>query len=78
VKKCLFLNEFDTASHESFDVRIGHTLSSYVQYYHRTRTHFSLDMDCPQTRSISQPTASKIIAFPEVGGLHHRYERRAA
>jgi hypothetical protein len=24
------------------------------------------------------PTAGNIIAFPEVGGLHHRYERRAA
>jgi len=54
------------------------TLSSYVQYYHRTRTHLSLDKDCPQTRPISPPTEGKIIAFPEIGGLHHRYERRAA
>jgi len=54
------------------------TLSSYVQYYHRTRTHLSLDKDCPQTRPISPPTGGKIIAFPEIGGLHHRYERRAA
>jgi hypothetical protein len=23
-------------------------------------------------------TGANIIAFPEVGGLHHRYERRAA
>jgi transposase InsO family protein len=54
------------------------TLSSYVQYYHRTRTHLSLDKDCPQTRPISPPTEGKIVAFPEIGGLHHRYERRAA
>jgi putative transposase len=54
------------------------TLSSYVEYYHRTRTHLSLDKDCPQTRPISSPTGGKIIALPEVGGLHHRYERRAA
>jgi len=54
------------------------TLSSYVQYYHRTRTHLSLDKDCPETRPRQPPTAGKIIAFPEVAGLHHRYERRAA
>jgi hypothetical protein len=53
-------------------------LSSYVQYYHRTRTHLSLDKDCPQTRPISPPTEGKVIALPEIGGLHHRYERRAA
>jgi transposase InsO family protein len=51
-------------------------LASYFRYYHRTRTHLSLDKDCPETRAIHPPTAGKIIAFPEVGGLHHRYERR--
>ena len=62
-----------------FDERhLRRILSSYVQYYHRTRTHLSLDKDCPQTRPISPPTGGKIIAFPEIGGLHHRYERRAA
>ena len=34
--------------------------------------------DCPEPRPIHPPTAGNIIAFPEVGGLHHRYERRAA
>ena len=60
------------------ELHLRRILSSYVRYYHRTRTHLSLDNDCPQPRPISPPTAGKIIAFPEVGGLHHRYERRAA
>jgi putative transposase len=53
-------------------------LSSYFHYYHKTRTHLSLAKDCPESRPIHPPTAGKIIPFPEVGGLHHRYERRAA
>ena len=53
-------------------------LSRYFQYHHRTRTHLSLDKDCPQPRRIQPASAGEIIVFPEVGGLHHRYERRAA
>src|SRR6267154_3133047 len=53
-------------------------LSSYFQYYHKTRTHLALDKDCPESRPIHPPSAGKIIPFPQVGGLHHRYERRAA
>jgi putative transposase len=53
-------------------------LSSYFQYYHESRTHLSLDKDCPEPRPIHPPTAGNIIVFPEVGGLHHHYERRAA
>jgi len=53
-------------------------LSSYFQYHHDTRTHLSLDKDCPRPRSVQPPSVGNVIAFPEVGGLHHRYERRAA
>ena len=53
-------------------------LSSYVDYYHRTRTHLSLNKDCPVTRPVHPPERGKIIAIAQVGGLHHRYERLAA
>jgi putative transposase len=53
-------------------------LSTFFQYYNNTRTHLSLDKDCPESRPIHPPAAGKIISFPQVGGLHHRYERRAA
>jgi len=53
-------------------------LKSYFSYYHRSRIHLSLDKDAPEPRAIQPPSAGRIVAFPEVGGLHHRYERRAA
>ena len=52
--------------------------TAYFGYYHRTRPHLSLGKDCPRPRPVQSPSAGSIIAFPEVGGLHHRYERRAA
>ena len=53
-------------------------LSSYFDYYHRTRTHLSLDKDCPDSRPVQPPASGNVIAFRQVGGLHQRYERRAA
>jgi putative transposase len=53
-------------------------LSSFVAYYHRSRTHLRLQKDAPEPRPIQGPDAGRIVTFPEVGGLHHRYERRAA
>jgi len=53
-------------------------LSSYVDYYQRTRTHLSLDKDCPDPRPIQLPRIGRVVAIPQVGGLHHRYERLAA
>jgi putative transposase len=53
-------------------------LSSYADYYHHTRTHLSLDKDCPHPRAVHPPCRGRVIALPQVGGLHHRYERLAA
>ena len=53
-------------------------LSSYVDYYHRTRTHLSLDKDCPESRPVIPRRVGSVVAIPKVGGLHHRYERLAA
>ena len=52
-------------------------LNEYVAYYSRTRTHLALNKDAPVPRPVAPPTAGRVIATPQVGGLHHRYERRA-
>ena len=53
-------------------------LREFADYYHRTRTHLGLQKDTPESRPAQPPGAGRIVAIPEVGGLHHRYERRAA
>jgi putative transposase len=53
-------------------------LRGFLDYYHRSRTHLSLHKDTPEPRSLQASDAGRIIAIPEVGGLPHRYERRAA
>jgi putative transposase len=54
------------------------TLNSYFDYYHRSRTHLSLGKDAPEPRAIQPPEMGSVVALPQVGGLHRRYERRAA
>ena len=54
------------------------TLASYLDYYHRSRTNLSLGKDSPEPRSIQPPGMGCVVAISQVGGLHHRYERRAA
>src|SRR5437660_3898968 len=53
-------------------------LRSYLDYYHRSRTHLSLGKDSPEPRPIQPPKMGSVVAVPQVGGLHHRYERRTA
>ena len=53
-------------------------LKSYFDYYHRARTHLSLEKDAPETRPVQPPERGSVVELPEVGGLHHHYERRAA
>ncbi len=53
-------------------------LTGYFAYYHRARTHLSLDKDAPDVRPIERLEAGSIVQIPAVGGLHHRYCRQAA
>jgi hypothetical protein len=53
-------------------------LKSHFACYHRSRTHLSLGKDAPDTREACPSGMGEIVELPEVGGLHHRYERLAA
>ena len=53
-------------------------LRSYIAYYQRSRTHLSLCKDAPESRARQSLECGPVIEIAEVGGLHHRYERRAA
>jgi putative transposase len=61
------------------EVHARRLLREYQRYYNHSRTHLSLDKDSPMGRRRQKATGGdRIIAIPEVFGLHHRYERRAA
>jgi len=45
-------------------------VKSFLEYYHESRTHLSLAKDPPERGAV--------VAKPQVGGLHHRYERCVA
>jgi hypothetical protein len=55
----------------------GH-LESFLDYYHRNRVRLALEKDTPEPRPIQPPECGRIVSIPVLGGLHHRYERRAA
>ncbi len=52
-------------------------LRAYFRYYHESRTHLSLERNSPVPRKVELPAKGRIIAIPQVGGLHHLYQRCA-
>src|SRR5580704_11664503 len=54
------------------------TLKDYFAYYQRSRTHLALAKDAPESRVVEKPESGCIVAIPQLGGLHHRYQRHAA
>ncbi len=50
-------------------------LASFFEYYHRARPHRALDQNAPQPREVEPPGRGRVIAVPQVGGLHHCYRR---
>jgi len=60
------------------EARLRRTLTRYFRYYHKYLSHLSLEKDAPEPRAIQATNLGPVIELSEVGGLHHRYERRAA
>jgi hypothetical protein len=53
-------------------------VKAYFEYYEYSRTHLALDKDAPASRAIRTPALGSVIGLPQLGGLHHRYQRRTA
>jgi hypothetical protein len=47
------------------------TLQNYFAYYQRSRTHLALGKDAPEPRAVEPPEQGRVVAIPQVGGLHH-------
>jgi putative transposase len=60
------------------ETHLRRLLTQYLIYYHRARTHLSLDKDAPEPRLVERLEQSRVVETPLVGGLHHRYTRQAA
>jgi putative transposase len=58
--------------------QLRRVIREYVDYYQADRTHLGLDKDTPDGRESEAQEIGKVVALPRVGGLHHRYTRRAA
>jgi putative transposase len=52
-------------------------LLSYLAYYNTARPHQALGDNSPRPREVQPPAYGRIVALPQVGGLHHRYQRAA-
>jgi transposase InsO family protein len=50
----------------------------YTKFYNEDRTHMSLEGDAPAGRADEPSEQGRVISLPRLGGLHHRYMRRAA
>jgi hypothetical protein len=70
--------QYETRSIVLGETHLRRTLTRYFRYYHNFRTHLSLEKDAPTPRAIQNANLGLAIEVPEVGGLHHHYERRVA
>ncbi len=53
-------------------------LSDSFDYYHNARCHLSLDRNSPNPRRVEPSSEGEVVSLPQLGGLQHRYTRRAA
>ena len=60
------------------EAHLRRILKDFFEYYHTSRTHQSLENNSPLPREVELPESGSVVATPMVGGLHHRYTRKAA
>lgn len=60
------------------ETHLARILKTYIRYYNHARTHLTLNKDTPIPQPVNRNLCGSIVAIPEMGGLHHRYERTAA
>jgi hypothetical protein len=53
-------------------------LREHVDHYPTCPTHRSLSKDSPKSRTVQPSDLGKVVAFPFLVGLHHRYGQKAA
>ena len=71
------MNRFDPdLSHDSIIFR--RLFRCFERSAPNADTHLSLAGDAPEARAIEPPEIGDVVGLPRVGGLHHRYVRRAA
>jgi len=53
-------------------------LQEFQVWYNEDRLHLALEKDAPDHRPVEPPEMGEVISLARLGGLHHRYSRRAA
>jgi hypothetical protein len=53
-------------------------LAQFRDWYNQDRVHLALGKDAPDHRPGEPADLGTVVALPRLGGLHHRYSRRAA
>ena len=59
------------------EAHLRRVLRAYIGYYNTARPHQSLDHNSPRPRDVQRPALGRVVAIPQVGGLHHIYQRAA-
>ena len=57
--------------------QLSRILKAYVEYVNQSRPHQGIGQAIPEPKQNSSPSEGKVVSFPVMGGLHHRYERVA-
>ena len=59
------------------EAHLCRVLRAYLAYDNTARPHQSLDNNSPQPREVHPPEPGRVVSIPQVGGLHHLYQRAA-